>query len=444
MYFTDPVLRAPTLGCMLMCLAASLVGVIVFLRKQSLLGESLSHASYPGVILAVVFYSVLFPNDLGGEWLAPCIMVGAFLSSVLGLWVINLLENRFGVRVDSALCLVLSVFFGVGVTLASRVQFTHTTLYIQIQSYLYGQAATMTDMHVVLYGGLSFFIVLVVFLLYKELQVINFDRDFALTVGIKANLIESLIFFLIVLAVIVGIRSVGVVLMSAMLIAPAAAARQYTNKLYKMFFLSAFFGVASGFFGVVISVEYSQYLKAFYPSWRVSLPTGPVIVLVASSICVLSLLIAPERGVLLRTWRIMKFRFQCLQENLLKTIWRFGEVKGVALSQLANLQSTSRYIVYFTLSRLIDQGWVVKIEGDMYQLTTDGQHRAAHIVRLHRLWEVYLASYLGFGVERVHKSAEEMEHIITPELEEKLTDLLHDPKRDPHFQPIPPRKATIP
>lgn len=302
----------------------------------------------------------------------------------------------------------------------------------------------MTDIHVFLYGGLSLFIVLVVLLLYKELQVINFDRDFALTVGIKANLIESLIFFLIVLAVIVGIRSVGVVLMSAMLIAPAAAARQYTNKLYKMFLLAAFFGIVSGFLGVVISVEYSQYLKEVYPSWRVSLPTGPVIVLVASSICVLSLLIAPERGILLRTWRIMKFRFKCLQENILKTIWRFGDKNGISLSQLSNLQSTSSYAVYFTLSGLIEQGWVVKMGDNSYQLTSDGQQRAAHIVRLHRLWEVYLASYLGFGVERVHKCAEEMEHIITPDLEKKLTDLLHDPKQDPHFQPIPPRDATIP
>lgn len=443
-YFTDPVLRAPTLGCMFMCLAASLVGVLVFLRKQSLLGESLSHAAYPGVIFAMVFYSALFPDEIYGDGIAFVVLLGAFFSSLLGLWCIDALENKLSVKNDSALCFILSVFFGVGITLASRVQFTHTRLFIQIQGYLYGQVATMVDFHIFIYAFFALAVILVIIFLYKELQAINFDRDFAITVGIRAKVIEKVVFFFLVFSVIVGIRSVGVVLMSAMLIAPATAARQYTNKFYVMFLLSAFFGVVSGFFGVYSSVELSTYLAKRYPMWVVSLPTGPMIVLVAIFICVLSLLLAPKKGILLCYFRMGLFRYRCLQENLLKTIWRFGLEEGLSLRELAKLQSTSRIIVMFALFRLLKQGWICKKKSGYYKLTGDGQQRAAHIVRLHRLWEVYLVNHLGFGVERVHRNAEEMEHILTPELEEELTELLHDPKVDPHFQPIPSKDVTMP
>ncbi len=441
-FFTDPVLRAPTIGCMLMCLAASLVGVIAFLRKQSLLGESLSHAAYPGVIIAIVAYATLISQEFNEEWVSFFVILGASLSSLAGLWCINFLKNRIGVRVDAAMCFVLSVFFGFGITLASRVQFTHSALYAQIQAYLYGQAATMKDIHIAIYGGLSLLVIICVMALYKELQVINFDRDFAITIGIKTGLVEIIFFFLIVFAVIVGIRSVGVVLMSAMLIAPAASARQYTNKLSMMFVLSGAFGLLSGFMGIFCSVKFSHYLSVRYPDMHVTLPTGPMIVIVASCICFLSLLLAPERGIILRYRRMLAFRFQCMQENLLKTLWRYGKEEGLTIKGLSRIQRSYHFVLFVHIMRLVMQGWVRKKRGH-YILTHDGQQKAAHIVRLHRLWEVYLANYLGFGVERVHKSAEEMEHIITPELEKTLTEILHDPKYDPHLQPIPSKEATI-
>lgn len=437
-YFIDPVLRAPTIGCMLMCLSAALVGVIVFVRKRSLLGESLSHATYPGVTLAIVV-AVLF--QFSGNF-TLLILIGAFCSALVGLICIDLLERYMKVRSDSALTFVLAAFFGIGLTIASRLQFTHTHAYRQIQQYLYGQAATMTDIHVVIYGAFSFIIILLIILLYKELQVISFDRQFAKSTGISEKWIDPLTFFLIVLAIVIGIRSVGVVLMSAMLIAPATAARQYTNHLSKMFILAAVFGLLSGFFGNYFSVEVSHYLEQKYPDFRASLPTGPMIVLFASFICFFSLLFAKERGLVLRMVRIVKFRYRRLQENLLKAIWRASPEKGISFAQIVKMQSHSPLYLRYILHRLVAQGWLQK-KLDQYILTQDGTLRAARIVRLHRLWEVYLVNYLGLGVERVHKDAEEMEHIITPELEQKLTELLHDPKQDPHRQPIPTQQEVM-
>jgi manganese/zinc/iron transport system permease protein len=438
-FFTDPILRAPTIGCMLMCLGASLVGVIVFLRRQSLIGEVLSHAAYPGVILGTVIAGIFFVKEYEEFKLALLALVGAFLTSMLGIWLIHVMERRFKCSADAALCFVLSTFFGVGLTITSEVQFTFTTLYKQVLTYLYGQAATMTDIHIVIYGILAVGIAAVILLLYKEIQIITFDKQYAKSLGISTNPINILVFMLVTIAVIIGIRSVGVVLMSAMLIAPAAAARQFTHRLPVMFLLAAFFGLISGFLGNYLSANATDYFSQYFPSARIILPTGPMIVLVASLICTGALLFAPERGLIVRLIRITLFRYTCIGENVLKAIWRIHPQSKVKLNELANYQACSKNYLRFILWRLRQGGWVEKA-GEEYQLTIEGQSRAAKIVRLHRLWEVYLADYLGIGAERVHKNAEEMEHIITPELEEELTLLLNDPKQDPHHQPIPPKE----
>ena len=423
-----------------MCLSAALVGVIVFLRKQSLLGESLSHATYPGVVLGVVAAGGWSSETELWLWLPSFTIMGAFVTALIGLWSIHQLERRWKIKSDSALCFVLSVFFGIGITLASRVQFTHTTLYIQSLSYLYGQAATMTDIHILIYGFLSFVIICMVILFYKDLYVITFDRDFAKSIGIKVNVIDTLLILLITLAVVVGIRSVGVILMSAMLIAPAVAARQYTHRLSFMMIYAGIFGVVSGYLGNYLSVELTNYLMNLYPSARLVLPTGPMIVMVITFICVFSLLLAPERGLVIRMWRIARFRFQCLSENVLKTMWRIRPTSPISIKEVQKYQDASRLYLQIVFISLVSQGWVKRTRG-LFQLTNDGIHRAAHVVRLHRLWEVYLADYVGVGADRVHRSAEEMEHILTSELENELTLLLKDPKLDPHHQPIPPNPS---
>lgn len=437
LYFTDAVLRAPTLGSMLMCCAASLVGVIVFLRKQSLLGESLSHAAYPGVILGIALVSLIDVVNITETTIVVGVMTGAFCTSLLGLWFISLLETRLKVASDAALCFILSAFFGIGLTIASRLQFTETALYRQGQAYLFGQVATMTDWHVMVYALLTLVTIFVIATLYKEIQVLIFDPELAVTLGLPVGIINSLLFILIVFAVVIGLRSVGVVLMSAMLIAPAAAARQLTNRLSWMLLFSALIGMASGFLGNYLSVELSHVALTFYSFERFAIPTGPMIVLVATAICIMALLFAPQRGFIPRLIRIAGFRFQCLTENLLKSLWRFGPSTEVSFEQLAQYQSSSSLYLKLVITWLIFQGWIDRTPQGLYGLTNDGRQRAGKIVRLHRLWEVYLAHYLGVGGERVHRNAEEMEHIITPELEEELIRLLNNPKKDPHQQPIP-------
>ena len=424
-YFTDPVLQAPTIGSILMCLSSALVGVIVFLRKRSLLGEALSHAAYPGVVLSVLFMAVFFPDSSDGVALA--ILVGAFITSLLGLWVIEKMERKFKVKNDAALCFVLSVFFGVGVLVASRIQFSYALWYKTVQIFLYGQAATMISIHVMIYAVLSLVLLICLFLLYRHIQMTIFDRDFSKSVGVPISWIDTMLFLLLVFAIVIGIRSVGVVLMAGMLIAPAVAARQFSNRFWIVLIWAGLIGAFSGFLGNYLSLEMPA-----WGNWKFSLPTGPMILLSATAICILALLLAPQNGFLSRMVRIYRFRKQRLEENLLKFLWRQGG--EASEEELKHLKS------WVALRRLKRQGWIVT--HPKVRLTQDGRLKAAHIVRLHRLWEVYLV-HIGQGVEKVHRNAEEMEHIITPELEKELEELLGHPKQDPHAQPIPPKEKTL-
>lgn len=439
-YFTDSVLRGPTIGCMLMCLTAGIVGVIVFLRKQSLLGETLSHATYPGVILGVIAAASLSLSAGDDTLVALAIMIGAFISAVAGLLSVQFLERKLSVRSDAALCFVLAAFFGIGLTFASRVQFTHPLFYKRIQGYLYGQAATMTDWHILIYAVLACVVILIVGFFYKEFQLLTFDREYGKSLGVKVRLIDSLAFILTVTAVVIGIRSVGVVLMSAMLIAPAAAARQFSHKLSVIFPVAGIMGLISGFLGNYLSAEVTSILHALYPDDHLSLPTGPMIIVVASTICIFALLFAPERGLIPRLMRIARFRYKTLCENILKQFWRQGSKNELPFHAVANYHNVSGLYLRWVVAQLIHNGWLEDGSNGSYRLTQDGFQWASKIVRLHRLWEVYLSDYLGVGADRVHRNAEEMEHILTPELEDELTLLLDNPKRDPHQQPIPPKE----
>ena len=428
-FFLDPILRGPTVGSMLMCMVAALVGVIVFVRKRSLLGEALSHATYPGVTLAIVcagFFSL-------ENALPFFVLGGAFLSSLAGFWVIDRMEKKLKVSPDAALTATLALFFGIGVTVASYAQNSYASLYRQMQAYLYGQAATMTDVHVLIYGSLALLVICFIVLLYKEILVLSFDAQYARTTGIAKRFLEPTLFVIIVLALVIGVRCVGVILMSAMIIAPATAARQFTNRLSRMFVLAGFFGALSGFLGIYSSVILSEKMTEHY-----AIPTGPMIVLISGGLALYALLFAPRRGLVIRYVRIAKFRAVCIQENLLKALWRLSKEapNEIGFRAIAQRVGLSSFYVHLLLGRLMRQKALQK-QGQGYLLTALGTKRGARIVRLHRLWEAYLVHSLGLKIERVHKSAEEMEHILTPELEKKLTELLDNPQQDPHDQPIP-------
>lgn len=414
-------MQAPTIGSILFSIAAALVGVIGFVRRQSLLGEVLSHAAYPGIVLSVLFLAFCFPK--AEEALGLVLLVGALAFSLIGALLLRFVEKKLKVNSDAALCLILSSFLGIGVLLSSRLQLVHPKWLNEISVFLCGQAATMTDLHIYLYGALLFVVILFMTLFFRKIRLISFDPDFAKLSGLSSRWMDVAVTLLFAVAVMMGVKGVGVVLMAGMLIAPAIAARALTHRLSLMLVIAGICGGVSGFFGVVVSVYGSHF-------FRLPLPTGPVILTIAALISLTAVLFAPRQGLFLRYARILYFRFRCLRENILKFLWKRGCASFKEIQEAHHISFLSLWLILQTLKieKSIENG---------YCLLGKGLEKAESIVRLHRLWELYLHSHLGIAGEKVHFNAEEMEHVITPEIERELTELLNNPERDPHNQPIP-------
>ena len=281
-FMIDHTFRTVALGCSLLGMVSGILGCFAVLRKQSLLGDAVSHASLPGVCLAFLFTNVKETEVL---------LFGALITGVICIGLIQLIQNYTKIKFDSALALILSVFFGLGLVLLSYMNKLPGSNKSGLNKFIFGQASTFIerDVNVIFITGIILLVIIVLF--WKELKLVSFDSDFAKTLGFPSKKIEILISVLIVATVIIGIQAAGVILISAMLISPAVAARQWTDKLSVMVILSAIFGGISGFFGTLISIS------------QENLPTGPIIVVIISLIVLFSILFSNKRGIIFKIIR---------------------------------------------------------------------------------------------------------------------------------------------
>lgn len=278
--FGDYTLRVVAAGSAILGITSGVLGSFAVLRKQSLLGDAISHAALPGVALAYL---------LTGSKSPLVLVMGAALAGWLGTLAVRSIVKRSRIKQDTALGLVMSVFFGVGLVLLTYIQRLPDASKAGLNTFLFGQAAAMLGRDVATMFVLGSLAVLAVVVFWKEFKLLSFDPAFAASMGFPVQLLEVLLTTLLVVAIAIGLQAVGVVLMSALVVAPAAAARQWTDRLGIMVILAAAFGAASGVTGAVVSSSVEH------------LPTGPTIVLVASVIVALSFAFAPGRGLVART-----------------------------------------------------------------------------------------------------------------------------------------------
>ncbi|MDO4292997.1 MAG: iron chelate uptake ABC transporter family permease subunit [Eubacteriales bacterium] len=287
----DYTFRTVALGSALLGIISGVLGSFAVLRRQSLFGDGVSHAALPGVILAFL---------LTGNKNTEVLLLGALASGLLAALFITGIEKNSHIRFDSALALVMSVFFGLGLVLLTYSQKVPNANQAGLKRFIYGQASTLLSRDVILMAACAAILLSLVVLFWKEFKLFTFDPEFAQTLGFHTGRLNLFLSLLIVLAIIIGLQTVGVVLMSAMLIAPAAAARQWSGRLWLMVLLAAGFGAVSGVLGTLFS------------SAVPGLPTGPVIVVCITVIATFSLLFAPHRGLLRRILdrRKTRARFQ--------------------------------------------------------------------------------------------------------------------------------------
>ncbi|MFD2245088.1 iron chelate uptake ABC transporter family permease subunit [Pontibacter ruber] len=418
--FADANIRYVTLGSVLLAGSSAVVGCFTLLRKRALVGDAVAHSVLPGVCLAFILSGTKNPLIL---------LLGAFITGWISLIVIDYITSRSRIKEDTAIGLVLSVFFGIGILLLTSIQHSGNAAQSGLDKFLFGKAASLVGEDLIVFGIVAVLLLFTTILFYKELMLLCFDQAFARTIGFPVRALELLLTTLTVLAVVVGIQAVGVVLMAAMLITPAAAARFWTENLKVMLVLAALMGAFSGITGAFVSYT------------APAMPTGPWIVLIISMIAILSFAFAPKRGWVARLMRQRRNRALILEENLLKLLFQLGELKqdfetSRSLSDLLERRSIPKRQAIHGLKKLKQQGYVKK-KKKRWILTIEGEKRGRRVVRLHRLWELYLTQYLHLASDHVHEDAETIEHIITPELEKRLMEELNYPELDPHSARIP-------
>lgn len=299
-FLSDYTLQLVALGSALLGAISGIVGSFAVLKKQSLLGDAVSHAALPGI--AAVF---ILTQSKHTEFL----LIGALITGLLATLLVHLIDRYSRIKFDSALALVLSVFFGFGLVLLTLIQKMPNANQAGLDKFIFGQASTLLrrDLNTIFITGIV--VIVLVLLFWKELKISTFDPIFAESIGFSVKKLNLLLSALIVTAIIIGLQTVGVILMSAMLVAPGAAARQWTDKLSVMTILAALFGAISGIIGTLISSSIQN------------MPTGPSIVIVVSLIVLISMSFAPNRGLVWQQIREIKNRKDIKEDKVLLNLY---------------------------------------------------------------------------------------------------------------------------
>ncbi|MFL1896049.1 metal ABC transporter permease [Aquimarina sp. 2-A2] len=356
--FTDYTLRTITMGTAVLGAICGMLGSFAVLRKQSLLGDAISHAALPGIAIAFLIIETK-SNSI--------FLLGALISGLVGTFWIRGITRKTHLKSDTALGLILSLFFGFGMLLLTYIQKIPNAHQAGLANYLFGQAATLMEADVWLMTVVTGISLIVLLLFWKELKLLLFDSDYTKTLGFNVQFLDILITSFIVIAIVLGLQTVGVVLMSAMLLAPAAAARQWTNSLGIMVILAAIIGAFSGIVGTAISASQNN------------LSTGPVIVLVAATFVLFSFIFSPKRGLLFREIRFRKNRNDLELHKTLSFMYNIAKThKNIshphAIKILNNFQGFSKR----SLKELADKDYI-QLKRNTWSMTEAGFNTASNL-----------------------------------------------------------------
>lgn len=404
-----------SVGAGIICFSAGTVGTFTYLRKRALMGDVVSHAVLPGVAISFMLTEVKDPTYF---------LIGATVSGLLSVWIVDYVQSKSKLKPDTILALTLSVFFGIGIVLLTKIQHDGNAAQSGLDSFLFGKAASMSVYDVKLFSIIALINSFCILFFLRAFTMISFDENYTKSIGFNVKLVKLFLAFLTVMTIAIGIQSVGIVLMAALLITPASGARFLTNSILRMIFYAGFFAFTSGFLGVLIS------------SSGTGMPTGPWIVVVLSSFTTLAIFLGKEKGIIARM-RVRKLnQIKINNENILKTLYKISDKGENSIHQRQLTEQRLNNNANKTLNRLEKDQIISRVNG-MIVLNDKGKIAARDVIRKHRLWEIYLSKYFQLEADHLHDDAEGIEHIITPEIEKHLITLLDRPEKDPHQSEIP-------
>ncbi len=404
--------RVVLAGTTLLGAACGPIGTFLVLRRRALVSDAIAHATLPGVCAAFIL-AAHFGLDTRS---LPLLLAGASLTGLLGMWVLSVIQRLSPIKDDAALGVVLSVFFGFGVSLlgvASRLEGTNSA---GLSSFIYGKAASMLLSDAVLIAAAALVVALATLALFKEFSLTSFDPALAGSQGWPVPLVDAVLMLLALAVTVIGLQSVGLILMVALLVIPAAAARYWTHRLGPMLGIASAMGALSGLLGAVVS------------SMEAQLPTGALIVLAAALVFAVSILGGREGGLLWRWIERRGLASRIARQHVLRGLYELSEEEGgagaVAMQELAGHRIWGPRELAASLASLASQGMIARAADGTIALTPAGLGEARRVVRNHRLWELFLIHHADRAGSIVDRDADRIEHVLDPQLVSELEAIL--------------------
>ena len=403
-----------TVCSILVGVTCGVIGCYVVLRRMAMIGDALSHAVLPGVVLAFIITS---STGIVG------LLSGALIAGLVTAVLINVVSRFSRTKEDSSIGIVFTALFALGIIMISALpRGTH----FDLQCFLFGDPLAVGESDLLLMAVVCPSVLLIVTLLYHPLKLASFDPIVAAAMGIPVVALHYLLMGMLSATVVAGLKTTGVVLVVALIITPASSAYLLSNRLWKMMLLAGVFGGLSALAGMTLS---------FVTNW----PSGATMVMFASAIFGLVMLASPSQGVVIKMLRRWRIRRRVESEDVLKAVYRNTEADDTwcGIHRVAEVTHLTAGNVASIANELV-RGGLLQRSQTALQLTATGRSRAIQLVRAHRLWESYLTERANVPPTEVHAQAEELEHV--PGLVDEVDDNLGHPRLDPHGEVIPPRE----
>ncbi len=396
-------------------ITCGLLGAFIVLRNMSLIGDALAHAILPGIFIAFILVGY---STIG-------FFIGSVVAGIATAFAITWIQQYVSTKNDAAIGIVFTSMFAIGVMGISKI--SQRGVHLDLQDFLFGDVLGISNIDIWLTFGVLIMVVSSILLFYKYFFITTFQETIAKTMGINVKLVHYFLMFLLSFAVVSALRSVGVILVVAMLITPAATALLLSIRLKNVLLISSVIGFASANIGLIIAILFDT-------------NPGPAMAVTVTGIYLLAVIFSPKKGLLFSYFRKIKTRNNIEQEDILKLAIKKGPQWTLNNSEIATRLGLSPQKIKKHVAQLT-RGDLLKSQNGTYALSEAGIQQANKLVRAHRLWESYLVEKIGMNENEIHEEAERLEHHLSHTLLDEVDQSLGFPEKDPHGSPIPKSEA---
>ncbi len=413
--FAEPWALRALIASALVGITCGILGCFIVLRNMALIGDALSHAILPGVVVA-------FMIGLGGNTIGR--FAGAVIAGLLTAIIITWIQRNVKTKNDAAIGIVFTAMFSLGVIGISYIS-RQPGVHLDLKDFLFGQVLGVTNDDIWLTTGVTAYVVLSVVVFYRYLFITTFQPVIAQTMGISVSTMHYFLMLLLSFAVVAALSTVGVILVVAMLVTPASTALLLTNRLHYALVIAALFGLLSAAAGLFFAILFET-------------TPGPAMAVTATVLYLLAAFFSPKKGLVFRFFQKRKLQSRIRLEDVLKLAYRQQQVGQLTMEGLLRGLGFSKGALEEQLQILRSKNL---LEKNSLTLTEEGREEGRRLVRAHRLWETYLASEMGLTAEQIHDDADKYEHLLTDEILDEVDKTLGYPTTDPHGSPIPARRG---